>query len=165
VLLINFLTDLPEMTIATDRVDAEALARPQRWSIPFIRRFMLVFGLLSSAFDYLTFVGLLWLLHLGPEAFRSGWFVESVLSAVAVVFALRTRGALWRSRPGRGLLVMSALVAVATAALPFTPLAPTLGFTPLPPLAAAWVAAVITLYFLCAEALKRLFWRHAARRA
>ena len=81
VLLTNLLTDLPEMTIATDRVDPEMVARPRRWDIGFIRRFMIVFGAVSSVFDFLTFGVLLRLLGAAPAQFRTGWFVESVVSA------------------------------------------------------------------------------------
>jgi len=86
-LLINFLTDLPEMTIAGDNVDDVYLERPHRMDINFIRRFMLVFGPLSSLFDFATFGVLLWLMKAGEEAFHTGWFIESILSAGIVVFA------------------------------------------------------------------------------
>ena len=72
ILLTNLLTDFPELTIATDRVDADWIARPRRWDLRFIRHFMLVFGVLSSVFDYLTFGVLRWWLHAGPAEFRTG---------------------------------------------------------------------------------------------
>jgi Mg2+-importing ATPase len=62
-------------------VDAEAIEQPRRWDIHFIRRFMLVFGIVSSLFDYLTFGVLLYVLHATPGQFRTGWFMESVISA------------------------------------------------------------------------------------
>src|SRR5512139_3258654 len=107
ILLINFLTDLPEMTISGDRVDDVFVERPHRIDVSFIRRFMLVFGPLSSLFDFLTFGLLFWLFHAGQALFHTGWFVESVLSAAFVVLALRTRLPLTRSRPGRALLAMT----------------------------------------------------------
>ncbi len=79
ILLTNLLTDIPELTIATDRVDEELIERPRRWDLPFIRKFMLTFGLISSFFDFLTFGVLLWLLDAGTTEFRTGWFVESHL--------------------------------------------------------------------------------------
>ena len=123
VLLINFLTDLPEMTIAGDRVDDEFVTRPRRWDVAFIRRFMLVFGALSSVFDYLTFAMLSLVLHAGEAEFHTGWFVELILSAAVVVFALRTRLPFYKSRPSRAMLLATALVAIVTLALPYTPLA------------------------------------------
>ena len=91
ILLTNLLTDFPEMTIATDNVDKELVEKPRKWDIKFIKRFMIIFGLLSSVFDYITFAVLLYILKAGPEVFRTGWFIESVLSASFVVFVIRTR--------------------------------------------------------------------------
>src|SRR5947209_5876985 len=76
---------------AADRVDPEALARPRRWDVRRIRNFMAVFGLLSSIFDYLTFLVLLYGVHAPMRQFRTGWFVESVVSASIVALILRTR--------------------------------------------------------------------------
>ena len=103
ILLTNLLTDIPEMTIATDRVDPELIDRPRRWDIAFIRKFMLTFGLVSSVFDYLTFGALLWLLGASPDQFRTGWLIESVISASAIVLVIRTRRRWFESRPGRHL--------------------------------------------------------------
>jgi Mg2+-importing ATPase len=77
ILLTNLLTDLPEMTIATDRVDPDWINRPRRWDIAFIKRFMLAFGLVSSVFDYLTFAVLLWVLRCDAAHFRTGWFYRN----------------------------------------------------------------------------------------
>jgi Mg2+-importing ATPase len=160
ILLINFMTDLPEMTIANDNVDEEYVRQPHRWDIGFIRRFMLIFGPLSSAFDFLTFALLFWLLHAGQDLFHTGWFVESVLSAAFVVLALRTRLPLTRSRPGRALLAMTGLVVLLTVALPYSPLAGPLGFKPLPPLYLLAIAAIVVTYVASAEMVKRWFYRH-----
>jgi Mg2+-importing ATPase len=159
ILLINFLTDLPEMTIAGDNVDSEMLKKPQRWNISFIRRFMLVFGSLSSLFDLLTFGVLLWLFNAGQVLFHTGWFVESVLSASLVVFAVRTRLPISRSRPSRAMLVMTGLVGLVTLALPFSPLAPALDFSPLPRNYLLAIGAIVVAYIASAEATKRWFFR------
>lgn len=121
ILLTNLLTDLPEMTIATDRVDSDWISRPRRWDIAFIQRFMLAFGLVSSVFDYLTFAVLLWLLRCDAAHFRTGWFVESVLSAAMVVLVVRTRGPLLTSRPSPSLTAATLVVLAATLLLPCTP--------------------------------------------
>jgi len=160
ILLINFLTDLPEMTIANDNVDDLFVRQPHRWDIGFIRRFMLVFGPLSSVFDYLTFGLLFWALNASQELFHTGWFVESVLSASLVVFALRTRLPLHRSRPGRALLAVTGLMVVVTVLLPYTPLAGLLGFAALPPLYLLAIAAIVAAYVVSAELVKRWFYRH-----
>jgi Mg2+-importing ATPase len=160
ILLINFLTDLPEMTIANDNVDDVFVRQPHRWDVGFIRRFMLVFGPLSSAFDFLTFGLLFWVLGAGQELFHTGWFVESVLSAALVVFALRTRLPLVRSRPGRALLAVTGAMILVTVLLPSTPLAAPLGFKPLQPLYLLAIAAIVAMYVASAEVVKRWFYRH-----
>jgi Mg2+-importing ATPase len=162
ILLINFFTDLPEMTIADDNVDPGYVERPRRWDIGFIRRFMAVFGPLSSVFDYLTFAALLWLLHATPAQFRTGWFTESVLSAVLIIFVLRTRLPLRRSRPSRLMMVVAATVGAVTLALPYTPVGPLLGLVPLSPGYLAAIAGIIALYFGAAELTKRWFYRRFA---
>jgi len=160
ILLTNLLTDLPEMTIAGDRVDADWIARPHRWSIPFIRRFMVTFGLVSSFYDGLTFVILLGVLKANPAQFRTGWCLESVVSAAAIVLVIRTRGPLLRSRPSSGLIVATATVLVATLLLPWTPLGHLFGLVPLPPLFLVLLALVLLAYVMSAELAKRWFYRH-----
>ena len=164
VLMTNLLTDLPEMTIATDRVDPEAVAQPTRWDIGVIRRFMLWFGGLSSLFDYATFGVLLLGLGASQDEFRTGWFVESIVSAVLIVLVVRTRLPVTRSRPGWPLVVASLSVIAAVVAVPFLPFATTLGFTPLPFSFYAALAAVAAAYIAAAELLKRRFFGHGLDR-
>jgi Mg2+-importing ATPase len=159
ILLTNLLTDLPEMTIASDNVDAGMVARPRRWDIGFIRSFMLVFGALSSVFDYLTFGALLYILHAGTEQFRTGWFVESVLSAALVVLVVRSRQPFFETRPGNRLLLATLGVVAVTLVLPFSPAAPWLGLTPLPLPFLALLALIVAVYIASAELAKRFFYR------
>jgi len=160
ILLINFMTDLPEMTIATDNVDPDYVRAPHRWDIHFIQRFMLVFGLLSSAFDYITFGVLRLGLHAGPEIFRTGWFIESLLSATLVVFSLRTRLPLFRSRPSHLMILVTALVWLVALAIPYSPIAGALGFVPLPLGYLGIVLLIVVSFLISAELTKRWFYRH-----
>ncbi|MEN9938911.1 MAG: hypothetical protein RLZZ387_5490 [Chloroflexota bacterium] len=160
ILLANLLTDFPETAIATDNVDAAAVEQPRRWDLRFIRNFMLTFGLVSSLFDYLTFGALLLVLHATPEQFRAGRFVESVISASLIVLVIRTSGPFYRSRPGRTLLIATLGVDALTLALPYTPLAAVLGFSPLPPLFLALLGGILVLYVLTAELTKHIFYQH-----
>jgi Mg2+-importing ATPase len=121
---------------------------------------MLTFGLLSSVFDYLTFGALLYLLRAGTEEFRTGWFVESVLSAALVVLVVRSRRPFFRSRPGQRLLLATVGVVAVTLALPFLPVAPLLGLTPLPLSFLALLALIVAMYIVSAELAKQLFYRH-----
>jgi Mg2+-importing ATPase len=158
ILLTNLLTDIPEMTIATDSVDPELTDRPRRWDIAFIRKFMLTFGLVSSVFDYLTFGALLFILQASPEQFRTGWFVESVISASAIVLVIRTRRPFFSSPPGRYLLLATLAVTAVTLLLPYLPLAAPLGLTPMPLSFLLLLAAILTGYVLTAELVKRRFY-------
>ncbi len=160
ILLTNLLTDFPELTIATDRVDKELVNKPRRMDIKFIRNFMIVFGLLSSVFDYLTFGALLLLLHAQPEQFRTGWFLESVISASLVVLVVRTRQSIFNSKPGRYLLMATLATIGVTIIIPWTPLATLLGFQPLPLSFVLVLGAIVLFYVTAAENVKRVFYSH-----
>ncbi len=162
ILLTNLMTDFPEINIASDNVDPEMVDQPRRWNIGFIRQFMLTFGILSSLFDYLTFGALLLLLHASETQFRTGWFMESVVSASLVVLVVRTRRPLTRSRPGKYLFLATVLVVLAGLVLPFTPLARVFGFSQLPVRFVLIIIAIVIAYVLAAELTKRIFY-HVVR--
>jgi Mg2+-importing ATPase len=159
ILLNNFLYDLAQVAIPSDRVDGTYMRKPKRWNITFIRRFMLLTGPLSSMFDFATFAVMLWVFEAGPALFRTGWFVESLATQTLVIFVIRTAGPPWRSRPSRGLGWSVGACAAVGAVLPFTPLAPWLGFTPLPPLFFAFLVAMVLVYLGLMEVVKRWFYR------
>ena len=165
ILLTNFLTDIPSMTLADDSVDPEVGERPQSWDVGFVRDFMVVFGLLSSVFDAIAFVTLRVGFDAGAELFRSGWFVESVITELAVLMVLRTRRPFFRSRPGRGLMLSSVAIAAITLALPYSPLADPLGLTSLSATLLFTMLAITALYVVSAEVLKHGFytWKSGAQ--
>ena len=158
ILLINLLTDFPEMTIASDNVDPELVQAPRRWDIGFIRRFMVVFGLVSSVFDYLTFGVLLWL-NAAVAQFRTGWFIESIISAALIVLVVRSRQPFFKSRPSRLLALATALIVVVTLVTPHLPFASVLGFQPMPVRFYPIIALIIVAYIVAAEFAKLLFYR------
>lgn len=160
ILLINLLTDLPEMTIATDNVDSDWIEKPRRWDIKFIRRFMMIFGVISSVFDYLTFAVLILLLNADEIQFRTGWFLESVISAVLIVLVIRTRKPFFKSRPGRYLIITTFAIVVFTLFVPVSPLIELFGFTPLPPMFLLLISIIIAGYVLSAEIAKKIFYKH-----
>ncbi len=160
ILLTNLLTDFPEMAIATDRVDNESIQKPRRWDLHFIKRFMLIFGLLSSVFDYLTFGILLILLKADERVFQTGWFVESVISATLIVLVVRTRLPFLKSLPGKYLFIATILIVATVLAFPFLPLAGLFGFTRLPVAFFGWIFLIITAYIGSAELLKKWFYRN-----
>ncbi|MDP2308360.1 MAG: magnesium-translocating P-type ATPase [Pseudomonadota bacterium] len=155
----NFLSDIPAMTIAGDSVDADALARPGRWRTTEIRSFMFVFGTLSSVFDLLTFGVLLALSDSAPGPFRTGWFVESLLTELFVLLVMRTRRPFWRSRPSAGVLVSTLVVAAVALALPYVGPGHLLGLEPMPPLLLLVVVGITLAYVAATEACKHWFFR------
>ncbi len=163
ILLTNLLTDFPEMTISSDRVDDEMISKPRRWDIGFIKRFMVVFGIISSVFDYATFGILLGLLDAKEAEFQTGWFVESVVSATFIVLVVRTRKVFFKSKPGKYLLITTLLIIGFTFLLPVLPLAKVFNFVPLPPLFNLAVVLIVIGYVAMAEVAKRLFYKHFTR--
>ncbi|MEO8751035.1 MAG: magnesium-translocating P-type ATPase [Allobranchiibius sp.] len=162
ILLNNLLYDTSQLAIPTDNVDEEQLRRPSHWDIAFIRRFMIFFGPLSSVFDFVTFGVMLWVFHAGAAEFRSGWFVESLATQTLVIFAIRTRRVpFFRSHPSLPLTLAALSVVVVGAVLPATPLAHTLGFSPLPVAFFAALIAMVLGYLVLIEFGKRLFYRTA----
>ncbi len=163
ILLTNLLTDFPEMTIATDDVDKELVEKPRKWDIKFIKRFMIFFGLMSSIFDYATFGVLLFILKADAVLFRTGWFIESVLSASFVVLIIRTRKPFWRSRPGKYLLLTTLLIALITLVIPYLPISSLLGFQHIPNDFLLALAIILISYITLAEIGKRIFYRYVSK--
>ena len=159
VLLTNLLTDFPEMTIATDSVDSEMVDHPRRWDIVAIRKFMITFGLVSSVFDFLTFGALLFILHATQEQFRTGWFLESVISASLIVLVIRSRRPFFRSRPAKYLLMATLLTVAVTIALPYTPVGEIFGLSRVPLAFVLLIATIVALYVVTAEILKAAFYK------
>jgi Mg2+-importing ATPase len=160
ILLNNLLYNSGQLAIPTDRVDPEALARPAAWDMGFIRRFMSVFGPISSIFDFLTFWVMLSLLHAGHAEFRTGWFVESIATQTLVIYVIRTRRVpFFSSRPSLPMLLVPTGAALVGAVLPYTGLATLLGFTPLPTTFFLLLFAMVAGYLLLVEAAKTRFYR------
>jgi Mg2+-importing ATPase len=160
ILLNNLLYDAGEMTIPTDNVDEEQLRRPAHWDIGMIRRFMFVFGPISSMFDFATFAVMLGVFDAGASLFRSGWFVESLATQSLIIFAIRTRRVpFFRSRASRPLTIATLSCVTIGALLPFSPLADVLGFTALPAGYFAFLVGAVMLYLVIVELAKRRFYR------
>jgi Mg2+-importing ATPase len=159
ILLTNLLTDFPEMAIATDRVDTISVSKPQRWNIKLIQRFMIVFGLLSSVYDYLTFGVLLFLMKEDEKVFQTGWFTESVISATLIVLVVRTRLPFFKSLPGKYLAIATSLVVLFVFSIPLMPFASLLGFVKLPLSFYGWMLLIIAGYIVSAEMAKRWFYK------
>ena len=163
ILLNNFLYDLAQVTIPTDRVDPGFMRKPQRWNVDLIRAFMIGIGPISSVFDFVTFWALWKLFSASESLFHTGWFVESLATQTLVLFVIRTAGNPLRSRPSLPLALTTVAVVVVAVVLPFSPAAAALGFVPLPGRFFVFLAAIVGAYLACVElAKRRLLRRYAA---
>jgi Mg2+-importing ATPase len=162
ILLNNLLYDASQLAIPTDTVDDELVARPSRWDVDFIRRFMLVFGPVSSVFDFVTFAVMLGAFDAGAQLFRTGWFVESLATQTLVIFVIRTRRVPFlRSLPSVTLVMAALTVVTIGAVLPTTPLGDRLGFVPLPAAFFLVLVIMVVAYLVLIEVVKTWFFRAA----
>jgi Mg2+-importing ATPase len=165
VLLTNLIYDLAQTGLPVDNVDPEAVERPIHWDIRLIERFMFVMGPISTVFDLATFGFLLLLMHAGEALFRTGWFVESLVTQILMIFAVRTRRRLIASRPGRVAALLAVGGAALTVALPFLPVVGRwFAFVHPPPLYFAYLAAAVAGFLVTIELVKRLFYARIAPR-
>lgn len=159
VLLNNFLSDIPAMGIAGDHVDSEWENTPHRWDIRMIRNFMIAFGLVSTLFDLITFATLLYFWGDTPDLFRTGWFTESLLTELCILFVIRTYKPFYASRPGRVLLVSALAVGVLTLLFPWLPIASLFELVVLPLPVVVTMLGITGLYLVISEVTKGLFYQ------
>lgn len=155
VLLNNFLYDLSQLTIPTDRVDPEYFSTPQKWDISVIQRFMIFVGPISSIFDFLTFYVLLHYFHASQREFRTGWFVESLATQTLVLLVIRTSRSPFRSLPSLPLLGTIVFIVGLGFWLPYSPFAASMAFTPLPASYLGFVCGATLVYLALVEVAKR----------
>jgi Mg2+-importing ATPase len=155
ILLNNFLYDLAQVTIPTDNVDPAFTQSPQRWNVGIIRNFMLLIGPISSLFDFLTFFVLLRVLNASEDLFHTGWFVESLATQTLVLFVIRTAGRPWRNRPSAPLAATTVLIVMLAVAMPYLPIADSLGFVPLPAGYFVFLTSAVVCYLTLVEMVKR----------
>ena len=165
ILLNNFLADAPSLAIASDNVDADQVQAPRRWDIGFVRRFMITFGLISSAFDFVTFAFLLFVAGATASLFQTGWFVESLITQLAIVLVVRTRNSFWRSRPSPLLAALTLAVGCLAVAIPYLPIAPWFGFVPLPLGVLAALLPITLAYLAVSETAKHWFFARQHKHA
>lgn len=159
ILLINFITDFPYLTVASDNVDEEQLERPGKWNLKFIRNFMIIFGIHSSIFDIITFIVLLYVLKVKESAFQTGWFIESILTELFILFIVRTRKNFFKSKPGKYLFILSIVGLIITVVLPYVPFGTAVGLVPLPFINFGAVLLITAAYIITADLLKIWFFK------
>jgi Mg2+-importing ATPase len=165
ILLNNLLSDIPSFAIAGDNVDRDLVRAPGNWNIGYVKRFMLTFGLVSSLFDAVTFLFLLIVAEAGADLFRTGWFVESLMTELAIVMVVRTHKPFYMSRPAPLLVWSTVAVAALTLAIPYLPFADRFAFVPLPTDVMAGLLLITALYLMASEVAKRYFFRRELPRA
>lgn len=159
ILLMNFITDFPYLTVASDNVDQEQLDRPGKWDLKFIRNYMVIFGIHSSVFDVITFLTLLYILKVKESAFQTGWFIESILTELFILFIIRTHKNFFKSKPGKYLFILSIAGLSITLGLPYLPFANDIGLTPLPLINLAAMLLIVAVYIITADLLKVWFFK------
>jgi len=165
ILLNNLLYDLSELPIPTDNVDQEYVEKPKRWDISFVRKFMMLFGPISSVFDFLTFFIMLRAFNAAESVFQTAWFLESLCTQTLVIFVIRTRRIpFYRSKPSTLLLLSSFGVVGFALLVPFTPLSGLFDFVRLPFAFYMVLAALVSVYLMLVEITKSWFYKQHAHR-
>jgi Mg2+-importing ATPase len=163
VLLTNLIYDFAQTGLPLDNVDPEAIERPIHWDIGLIERFMIVIGPISTVFDVITFVVLLRMFHADEAFFRTGWFVESLVTQILMIFAVRTRRHLFASRPHRAVTLLAFGAAALTLALPFLPvIGQWFEFIHPPAAYYAYLVAIVAAFLVTTELMKRVFYARIA---
>ncbi len=157
ILLINLLSDAPLLSISTDNLDQEGLLKPRKWQIGSIARFIGFFGLISSIFDMATISSLIYVLHADQEIFRTGWFMESVLSEIFVTFSIRTKRKFYESKPSNLMIIAAIAVSSITVLVIFSPIGSLFEFAKPPLWFFALMLGILAAYFLLVEVLKHIF--------
>lgn len=159
ILLTNFITDFPYLMVASDNVDEEQIDKPGKWDLKFIRNYMVIFGIHSSIFDLITFLTLLYVLKVKETAFQTGWFIESIVTELFILFIVRTHKNFFKSKPGSYLFILSVLGLLITIGLPYSPLATYVGLQPLPLLQLGAMLLIVAVYIITADILKVWFFK------
>jgi Mg2+-importing ATPase len=155
ILLNNFLYDMSQVSLPTDAVDREYLAKPRPWNNDIIKMFILFIGPISSIFDYMTFGVMLFIFHAGPSLFHTGWFLESLCTQTLVIYIIRTNKLPFiESRPSKFLVITTVSILLFGFLLPFSPLGTHFGFTPLPALYFAILSGMVIMYLILVQIVK-----------
>lgn len=159
ILLTNFITDFPYLAIPSDSVDDELVEKPGRWNMAQIKRYTIIFGIHSTLFDIITFLVLLYVLKVREASFQTGWFIESVITELLILFIIRTHKNFFKSNPSRPLVLLTIIGVLLTLALPYLPFAGDIGFVRLPLLSLTIMLGIVLVYLLTADLLKVWFFK------
>lgn len=159
ILLNNFLYDMSQTSLPTDNVDVEDIQKPVRWDTKYFSKYIMIFGFLSSVFDFVTFYLLYKVFAFSASGFQTGWFIESLGTQVLIVYIIRTkRFPAFRSLPSIGVVATTLSIVAVAWILPFTSIAKFLGFEALPLVALGAIAGLIFVYLIFGELVKAFFY-------
>jgi Mg2+-importing ATPase len=160
ILLNNFIYDISQIAISTDSIDKDWILRPRKWNLDSVKKFMYIFGPVSSIFDFGTFFILFVVFGLSASAFQTGWFMESLATQALVIHVVRTRHfPILKSRASTLLTIMTLSAVVVAWVIPFTPLGAVFNFSPLPMNVMLAIAGLVVTYLGIVEVTKRVFYK------
>lgn len=158
ILLNNFLYNFSQLTISTDDVDTDELQKPHPWDIHSLQRFMLVFGPLSSLFDFMTFGMLIYFFHADSSLFQTSWFLTSLCTQTLVIHVIRTEKIPFLQSSPSSLLFFSSFALTALGfLLPVLPVASVFGFVQVPTEMLLTLIGVVFLYLCTVQVVKMRF--------
>lgn len=160
ILFNNFVYDMSQITISSDRVDDDWVKTPRKWDLKRLKHFMFTFGLISSIFDFATFFLLFSVFHVSESVFQTGWFMESLATQTLVIHIIRTRKIPFlQSRPSMWLFISTFACLALGWMIPYTPLGKLFHFTPLPLPILFAIVGLVLVYLVIVEIGKRLFYK------
>ncbi|HUC01695.1 MAG TPA: magnesium-translocating P-type ATPase [Candidatus Paceibacterota bacterium] len=160
ILLNNFLYDSSQLAIPFDKVDDDFLARPKKFNIVLMKKFMYIFGPLSSLFDFATFGVLLFVLHVNGTAFQTGWFLESIATQTLVVNIIRSKFNFWANGgPSRALVGATVSAVIVGWGITYSFLAPAFGFAKFGWYPVALILVIVVAYLALVEFAKKYFYK------
>jgi Mg2+-importing ATPase len=164
ILLNNFIYDNSQLSIPYDNVDPEYLKKPKHWDISFIQKYMVIFGIISSVFDFLTFYVLYAVFALYGSAFQAGWFFESLATQILVIYIIRTQKIPFlESRPSKYLVATTLFAVLLGLVIVQTQLGQIFGFLPLPLPALGIIILLVLIYLFMVEFVKQIFYKKVAQ--
>jgi len=160
ILLLNFFSDFPMISLATDTVEPEEMSRPQQYNVRNIMFVSVVLGLVSMLFDFICFA---YFMKKSESALQTGWFIETVLTEILFIFAIRSRKPFFfAARPSLALCLCSLIAIIAAIGVPYTAFGQRLFyFTALDTQSLGFVFGLVIIYFICVECIKYVYYHSA----
>lgn len=159
-LLNDLLYDFSQILLVKDHVDQSIIKHPYHWNIKFIKKFMLIFGSISSIFDLITFYILFIVLKASPSLFQTGWFMESFLTQMMVIFSIRTAiTPFWKSKTNSTFAIGIFTITVIALLIPFSSVGKYLHFISPPPIFLILMVILVIAYIALIETVKFHFYK------